>query len=287
MHNWTFEELYEENEKKALGLQYTIAERERLKLLFRIFEKVMEANGTPSFFQKILHLVGSNKSINYAKVINALLNSTSERYQDIFALLLNNCKNNGFFVEFGACDGLAANNTYTLEKYFKWDGILAEPDKHWHKAIRKKRSVKIDNRCVSSETGKQMTFYQSDRPGNSSVEEGHKYLGAIVDSYEVETVSFMDLLECYNAPEYIDFLSVDTEGHEKEVFTNFDFTKYKFGFICVEQHGDLAPEDSVEPLLKDAGYTVIFPREEGRPIPMQITGVDKFFVPVGHPALEW
>lgn len=271
MNRRTYEELNEEHEKFVLGLQYTIAQRERLKVLIRLIGKAAR----------------SGLEADIPDITAAIMDSKSERYQDIFALLLSGGKLKGSFVEFGACDGLAMNNTAMLEQRFGWTGILAEPDRFWQKGLQLNRTASIDKRCVSSETGRFIEFFQSDRPGNSSPLSTHPYLGKVVDSYNVETVSFMDLLKDHNAPHYIDFLSVDTEGHEKAVFENFDFEKYRFGFICVEEHDGVAEADSVEPILRNAGYTIILPREEGRPIPMQITEIDKFFVPIGHPALEW
>ena len=271
MRTWTLEELHAENEKNALGLQYTIAQRERLKLILRILGR----------------MINSGSDANFSEIIDTLLETPAERYQDIFALLVNGGKRDGFFVEFGACDGLAANNTVTLERRFGWKGILAEPDRFWQERLPLNRSALIDKRCVSSASGLQLEFYQSDRPGNSSPDQNHPYLGGVAASYLVETVSFLDLLKAHNAPSFIDFLSVDTEGHEKEVFTNFEFSQYQFGFICVEEHEGVFAENSVQPILERAGYQVIFPREEGRPVPMQITGVDKFFVPKDHPATKW
>jgi len=270
MKTWTLEELHIEHEKIVLGLQYTIAERERLKVLLKMIGDAIDRGVTADF----------------ALIIKCLLSSPAERCGDIFALLLNEGIRDGFFVEFGACDGVAVSNTLSLERYFGWKGILAEPDVFWKDSLPKNRSASIDSRAVSSETGLKLEFFQSARPGNSSPDRGHAYIGEIVDSYTVETVSLMDLLRDHEAPNFIHFLSVDTEGHEKEVFNNFDFDKYRFGFISVEEHAEVSPRDSVQPLLEAAGYRIVFPRETGRPIPMQVTGIDKFFVPRNHPAAQ-
>ncbi|MND90318.1 hypothetical protein D3C87_1367050 [compost metagenome] len=271
MTTWTHEELQSEYDKIVLGLQYTIAERERLKAVVNLLGRVSA--------------VGNEVPVS--EITEALLSTNAERFQDIFALLLCGAKRDRFFVEFGACDGLVANNTVMLERRFGWKGILAEPDRFWRDRLPANRTALIDNRCVSSATGEKITFYQSDRPGNSSPDQAHPYLGGVTDSYEVETVSFLDLLKTHNAPKYIDFLSVDTEGHEKAVFSSFDFDQYKFGFICVEEHEGVGPDDSVQPIIEAAGYRMIYAREEGRPVPMQITGVDKFFVPKDHPFAAW
>ena len=51
--------------------------------------------------------------------------SKSQLKQDIFVLLETGFKRNGFFVEFGATNGIDLSNTYLLEKRFGWNGILA------------------------------------------------------------------------------------------------------------------------------------------------------------------
>jgi FkbM family methyltransferase len=267
MHKWTFKELQVEHEKIVLGLQYTIAERERMKALWRV----------------VADFLRRDSGDRVPRIMDALLKTPSERFQDIFALLASGGKDQGFFVEFGACDGLVANNTVILEKEFGWKGILAEPAIFWHDRLRSNRQSKIDTRCVSSATGKELQFFQSEFPGNSSSDANHPYLGSVRESYTVGTVSLLDLLVENGAPDFIDFLSIDTEGHEMEILSAFDFNRYRFGFICVEQHEDVVPENDVRPLLEAAGYKMVFPRERGRPVPMQITGVDLFFVPEDHP----
>ena len=45
------------------------------------------------------------------------------------------------------------------------------------------------------------------------------------------SISLEDLLEKYNAPYVIDFLSIDTEGSEFEILNGFNFKKYKIKFM--------------------------------------------------------
>jgi FkbM family methyltransferase len=270
MKIWTFEELSAENERTARGLQYTIAERDRLKAALRVLNKSLQLSG------QTVH----------AEIIDLLLSTTSEHYQDVFALLVNGAKRNGFFVEFGACDGMAVSNTVLLERKFDWKGILAEPARGWHEHLRKYRGSTIDTRCVTSMSGGRVQFLEAASLGTSSTRNDHVYLGEVGASYEVETVTLEDLLVQHNSPSVIDFLSVDTEGNEKEVFSGFDFDRYRFNFICVEEHEGITPEDSVVPILERGGYEQLLPRDS-RPLPMQLSGVDRFFVPNGHPALNW
>jgi hypothetical protein len=79
-------------------------------------------------------------------------------------------------------------------------------------------------------------------------------LNTIVDVY---TLTLTDLLKNNNAPEYIDYLSLDTEGSELEILTSLDFTTYKFGVIDVE-HNFVEPRRSlIRNLLENNGYKFI------------------------------
>ena len=69
----------------------------------------------------LVYFCGKNKVLNI-KNIKRQIN------QDIFVLYTLNWKRNGFFVEFGATNGIDLSNTYLLEKDFGWKGILSEPN---------------------------------------------------------------------------------------------------------------------------------------------------------------
>jgi hypothetical protein len=51
-------------------------------------------------------------------------------------------KENGFYVDVGASDGRAASNTYHLEKFQNWQGVLIEPTMHVYFRSREIRSLK-------------------------------------------------------------------------------------------------------------------------------------------------
>jgi hypothetical protein len=55
--------------------------------------------------------------------------SKSQLRQDLFVLSECQFKENGFFIEFGATNGVDLSNSHILETKFKWNGILAEPAK--------------------------------------------------------------------------------------------------------------------------------------------------------------
>ena len=48
------------------------------------------------------------------------------------------------------------------------------------------------------------------------------------------TISLLDVLDYANAPLFIEYMSLDTEGSEFKILKNFD--KYTFGLIDVEHN---------------------------------------------------
>jgi hypothetical protein len=62
-----------------------------------------------------------------------------------------------------------------------------------------------------------------------------------------------DLLIKYSAPSIIDYLSIDTEGSEYDILSNFNFNKFKFKIITCE-HNFNKNKDLINKLLISNGY---------------------------------
>ena len=84
------------------------------------------------------------KNKNKLKYIENLSFSKSQIRQDLFVLNELDFKNNGFFIEFGAANGLDNSNTFILENKFGWDGLLAEPAKIYHQNLAINRKCQIE-----------------------------------------------------------------------------------------------------------------------------------------------
>lgn len=183
----------------------------------------------------------------------------SQLKQDVFVLYELNFKKNGFFVEFGATNGRSLSNTYLLEKEFGWDGILAEPAKHWHAKLRENRSCNIETDCVWIDSKTVLTFNETNMKGFSTIDQysgsdHHEDTRKGGKKYQVNSISLIDLLDKYNAPKEIDYLSIDTEGSEYDILASFDFDKYSFKVITCE-HNYTANRSKIHQLLKEKGYT--------------------------------
>jgi FkbM family methyltransferase len=202
----------------------------------------------------------SLSDLNFLRTLNAqlLADSKAQLRQDIFVLSELSFKRGGYFVEFGATNGLDLSNTWLLEKKFGWTGILAEPAKLWHESLRANRQAKIDTRCVWKRSGETLSFIETQAPELSTIQEfsaadGHAKSREMGLPYSVETVSLLDLLQQHEAPQDIEYLSIDTEGSEFDILHGFDFERYRIKVITCE-HNYTPIRERIHALLSAHGY---------------------------------
>ena len=184
----------------------------------------------------------------------------SQLQQDLLAQYIASLTNshNRFFVEFGASDGITYSNSYNLEKFFGWNGILAEPGKNWHEYLSKNRTSTLSKDCVWRATGELIKFAESKNGEYSTIRDfisRDSHFSEREDSkiYEVQTVSLDDLLLQHHAPKHINYMSIDTEGSEYEILSNFDISKYKIDLITIEHNFTSNRELIYEFMIKN-GY---------------------------------
>jgi FkbM family methyltransferase len=186
--------------------------------------------------------------------------SVSQLGQDLWVLSKSDYKRNGYFVEFGATDGILLSNTYLLEKEFGWKGICAEPNPKFFDKLKENRNCKVVNSCISGESGEIVEFVFADEFGGMvkyAFEDNHsdKRLSyeCIAGKVLLETISLNDFLLQNEAPKNIDYLSIDTEGSEYEILSNFSFDEWNVRLISVEHNYTNKREDIYE-LLSSYGY---------------------------------
>ncbi|MGN6800604.1 MAG: FkbM family methyltransferase [Ginsengibacter sp.] len=207
----------------------------------------------------------SNKSpledfIKYAA--DNLSLSKSQLLQDLFVLYHLKGKQGGFFIEFGATDGISLSNSFLLEKQYNWKGILAEPGRVWGDRLKANRNCIIDTRCVWSKSGEEVVFHETAYAELSTIDlfaqtDYHAEKRKDRKSYTIETVSLNDLLKFHKAPVVIDYLSIDTEGSEFEILNAFNFSGYDIKVITVE-HNFSQQRDHIFQLLRSKGYERVF-----------------------------
>jgi FkbM family methyltransferase len=191
-------------------------------------------------------------------MLTALRHSRSQLGQDLFVLTEVGFKQNGYFVEFGATDGVDGSNSWLLEKQFAWSGVVAEPARRWHQQLKMNRDCIIETDCVWSESNSVLTFNEADLGEYSTIDsfsasDLHGRDRVAGKKYDVNTISLEGLLEKHGAPRQIDYLSIDTEGSEYAILSNFNFDKYQFRVITCE-HNFTPARDKIHDLLTRNGY---------------------------------
>jgi FkbM family methyltransferase len=186
--------------------------------------------------------------------------SHAQLFQDLFVLFTLGEKHGGYFVEFGAADGMFLSNSALLEHQYGWNGIVAEPSKKWESALRRNRRCAVDLRCVWKTSGEKLTFSETENAEFSTLSnfksvDYHDRRSS--KEYEVETVTLNDLLSDHGAPREIDYLSIDTEGSEFSILQELDFSKWSFKIITVE-HNFQKQRNALHSLLTVHNYIRVF-----------------------------
>jgi FkbM family methyltransferase len=189
--------------------------------------------------------------------------SKSQLKQDLNVLKFYDNKQNGFFVEIGASDGVDLSNTWYLEKSFNWRGICVEPiPRQFDKLVKNRPNSFCCDLAVYNVSDLTVEF---DIANNSDLFSG---INTHIDSHKgfvdqsktvvnVKTISLNDLLEKYDAPTFMEYLSLDTEGSEYEILRTFNFNKYTFGLIDVEHNFTEPRRTDIRNLLLANGYVYI------------------------------
>lgn len=156
-----------------------------------------------------------------------------------------NKKHDGYFVDLAATDGITINNTYLLEKYFNWKGICIEANPIYYPLLQKNRSCITVNACVDDI--EQQVLFRINNGGGSGIIDDDTDNNMTYRKNEIQianntggtkkmiTKPLSTILEEHNAPNVIDFLSLDVEGAETRILRNFPFNKYKFLAMCIER----------------------------------------------------
>lgn len=159
----------------------------------------------------------------------------------------------GFFVEAGAHNGFTASNTYFLERFKGWTGILVEPiPALYRQCLRERPHSTVLNCALGCGGGPQEAsmVYRgprsrlSDREGAAS-ESGefdldhHDWERPYEVSAPVRTLtSILDEV----GPGHIDLLVLDIEGYEVEALRGLDLRRYAPTLMLIETNdaqGDL------------------------------------------------
>lgn len=194
------------------------------------------------------------------------MNYKGQYLQDKFVDLFLNCKKSGVFLDIGANDGITFSNSYFFEKNRKWTGICIEPIPSAFEILKKNRSCKLYNCCIS-DMGGSVTFREVTGPA--------QMLSGIVDFFDEEHIrridkeislyggSFKDIqVQCRNINDIlaesdiqvIDYCSIDTEGVELQIVKSINFDKICINVFTIENN---TGENEIRNYMKTKGYSCI------------------------------
>ena len=190
---------------------------------------------------------------------------SSQIGQDRFIDEFFNKKENGFFVDIGANDGITHSNTYFLEKHRNWKGICIEPIAAEFQKLKENRASLNLNICVSDFEGEtDFTYiegYANMLSGISSkYNERHKeriegevhHYGGKINNIKVPVKTLQSIFNKYNVTD-IDYCSIDTEGSEFSIIKSIDFDKTFVKIFIIENN---YKETEIEDFLKTKDYVL-------------------------------
>lgn len=186
--------------------------------------------------------------------------SESQLGQDMLAALAHGLKKGGYFVEVGVGNGKTISNTYMLEKQFGWHGLLVEPSRSFHDSIRQHRSATLEVRAATSRDGDTVTFNEAVGEGvfsyvqNAKSKAQERQSTRQFVSYPVSTATLNTILAEANAPQTIDFLSLDTEGSELDILKGLDLDRHRVGLMCIEHNHRKGMVETLDSQLLGRSY---------------------------------
>ena len=171
-------------------------------------------------------------------------------------------KRNGYFVDLASTSGILENNTFLLEKRYGWNGICIEPNPIFFKRMLKNRKCHKENIVVTSLDNEKVEFAFNGGIGGiigENYDNKPSKRGNLITNLRnnkrvknLSSLSLKTILEKYQSPKIIDYLSLDVEGAEYDVLKNFPFDKYKFLTITIER-----PPEKLNKLLFKNGYIFV------------------------------
>ncbi len=131
-----------------------------------------------------------------------------------------------------------ASNTWPLEHFYNWSGLCIEPNPKYFDGILSNRKCTLLANPIYSSTNSIVKFNFLD--GFSGiVEDGLDNANRHDEVVSLETITLSKALHRFNAPNIINYLSLDVEGAEYHVLKNFPFDKYTFQVMTIERPIDL------------------------------------------------
>jgi hypothetical protein len=161
--------------------------------------------------------------------------------------------NKGYFVDLAANDAVEWTNTLALERA-GWDGLCVEPNPtYWYGLSHRK--CQVAGALVGATKTKVKVKFRGVFGGivgklDEKLANRKKEPNAPVQ--ERYTAPLIEVLQKFNVPSTIDYLSLDVEGAEYLIMKDFPFDKYSIKIMTVER-----PGKDLRKLFESQGYVFL------------------------------
>jgi len=175
----------------------------------------------------------------------------SQARQDEVVLKLLRDKTDGYFVDLASNDATELSNSYALEKHYGWKGLCIEANPtYWYNLTHARKNCELVGAVVGKNRMDQLRF-AFDRL---------EYGGIVGDGFDNEkrherrarkvyTVTLSEIFKKFNVPRVIDYLSLDVEGAEEFIMTEFPLSEYLIRIMTIER-----PKETLRIFLESHGY---------------------------------
>lgn len=166
------------------------------------------------------------------------------------------------FLDIGANDPIQFNNTFRFYRDGS-RGINIDPNKESIRLFNKKRETDINLNCgIGIVKGVRKFYIFNNSMLNTFSEEVAKIQGGVIATEEVQIETVANILVKHNRSRFPDFLSLDTEGMDREILDSIFLLGRSVGLpkvICVETIKKLGDnhwqkDQELMEYLKSVGY---------------------------------
>jgi len=177
-------------------------------------------------------------------------------------------KKDGYFLDIGAYDGVTFSNTLFFEQ-LGWKGCCVEPASEPFQKLKAARKcvcleypiwsksgeidfIEISSECEDKEAPMLSGIKKAMDPRHiSRIDLQTKGIGQSVKRLKAITINQL-LIGC--GVSVIDYMSIDTEGSEREIIHGIDFDSWRINVISVENNFN---DQELRDYLKNKGYEFI------------------------------
>ena len=202
--------------------------------------------------------------INFQTLTVSRFKNAEHNEQELIRQFFGN-KPDGFFVDVGANEPVYLSQSWHLEQ-LGWRGIMIEPLPAYCDQLRTQRTNPVVQVACSSPENHGQTLKLLVAGGHSTLNAAPIALGTESREYaDVMCRTLDSTLQDCNVPVNFDFVSIDIEGHEMEMFKGFTLRRWLPKLVLLEDH---VTSHDKHNFMTSCGYQLILR-----------TGLNSWYVP--------